>query len=207
MTLPPNPEKISSYFEERARTHGNTPRGADWNSTEAQEIRFSQLLRIVKPNEFFQILDYGSGYGALASFLQRHGYDFRYTGFDLLERVIEETKILFSDVPAIQFTSDPTNLPGVDYTVASGIFNIRLDISDQEWTEYVIRTLDKFNDLSQKGFAFNLLTSYSDPEYTRPDLYYADPCFYFDYCKRHYSRNVALLHDYQLYDFTILVRK
>ena len=41
----------------------------------------------------------------------------------------------------------------------------------------------------------------------RPDLYYADPCELFDRCKRRYSRNVALLHDYDLYEFTILVRK
>jgi hypothetical protein len=29
----------------------------------------------------------------------------------------------------------------------------------------------------------------------------------FDLCKRRYSRNVALLHDYEIYEFTILVRK
>jgi hypothetical protein len=38
-------------------------------------------------------------------------------------------------------------------------------------------------------------------------LYYADPCAIFDLCKRRYSRNVALLHDYGLYEFTIVVRK
>ena len=31
--------------------------------------------------------------------------------------------------------------------------------------------------------------------------------FFFDFCKRNFSRNVALLHDYGLYDFTIIVRK
>lgn len=41
----------------------------------------------------------------------------------------------------------------------------------------------------------------------RDYLYYADPCAVFDYCKRHYSRNVALLYDYQQYEFTSLVRK
>jgi hypothetical protein len=38
-------------------------------------------------------------------------------------------------------------------------------------------------------------------------LYYADPCALFDLCKRRYSKHVALLHDYGLYEFTILVRK
>ncbi len=61
--------------------------------------------------------------------------------------------------------------------------------------------------LSLQGFAFNALTSYSDPEYMRDDLFYADPSWLFDHCKRTYSSQVALLHDYGLYEFTILVRK
>jgi hypothetical protein len=40
----------------------------------------------------------------------------------------------------------------------------------------------------------------------RDHLYYADPGEFFEICKRVYSRNVALLHDYGLYEFTILVR-
>ncbi|REM56201.1 class I SAM-dependent methyltransferase, partial [Mycobacterium tuberculosis] len=49
--------------------------------------------------------------------------------------------------------------------------------------------------------------SYSDASKMRDDLYYADPCALFDLCKRRYSKSVALLHDYGLYEFTILVRK
>jgi hypothetical protein len=41
----------------------------------------------------------------------------------------------------------------------------------------------------------------------RRHLYYADPCYLFDTCKKRFSRNVALLHDYEAYDFTIIVRK
>jgi hypothetical protein len=63
------------------------------------------------------------------------------------------------------------------------------------------------NSLSRAGFAFNALTKYSDAEFMRPDLYYADPLFLFDHCKCRYSKFVALLHDYPLYEFTILVRK
>ncbi len=67
--------------------------------------------------------------------------------------------------------------------------------------------LEKFNSLCRKGFSCNFLTKYSDANRMRSDLYYADPCFLFDYCKRHFSKNIALLHDYQLYDFTLIVRK
>jgi hypothetical protein len=61
--------------------------------------------------------------------------------------------------------------------------------------------------LGTRGFAFNALTLYSDVEKRRPDLHYADPLELFDHCKRTYSRFVTLLHDYPLYEFTILVRR
>ena len=56
-------------------------------------------------------------------------------------------------------------------------------------------------------FAFNCLTSYSDPERMQPYLYYSDPLRLFDHCKRRYARDVALWHDYGAYEFMIVVRK
>ena len=93
-----------------------------------------------------------------------------------------------------------------DYSVASGQFNVRLQHSADAWHAYVVDTLDLLHECSRLGFAFNCLTSYSDPERMRADLHYADPCALFDLCKRRYSRKVALLHDYELYEFTMLVR-
>jgi len=94
-----------------------------------------------------------------------------------------------------------------DYIVASGIFNVKNEIIESEWLYYILSTIEIMNKKSKKGFAFNVLTKYSDKEYMKNYLYYADPLFLFDYCKRNFSRNVALLHDYDLYEFTILVRK
>ena len=71
----------------------------------------------------------------------------------------------------------------------------------------MLRTLEKIDALSRKGFAFNVLTKYSDREFMRDDLYYADPIFLFEHCRRKFSRFVSLIHDYPLYEFTILVRK
>ena len=51
-----------------------------------------------------------------------------------------------------------------------------------------------------------MLTGYSDADKMVPELHYADPCAMFDWCKRELSRHVALLHDYGLWEFTILVR-
>ena len=121
--------------------------------------------------------------------------------------MITKARDLHNSQKDCTFTIRETDLQLADYVVESGVFNIKLSADHEAWTRHVISTLEKMNALSKKGMAFNLLTKYSDPEFKRPDLYYADPCFYFDYCKRHFSSNVALLHDYEIYDFTIIVRK
>ncbi len=204
----PNFEQAKNYFEERLATHGATARGVDWNSETAQELRFAQLMKVIPPGQPFSMIDYGCGYGALAGYLLRLGYPMeKYIGFDVLESMILKARAEYQASSQCVFTSNLSDLTPVDYSIASGIFNLKLETPSDLWTEYVVGELQKMNAFSRKGFSFNMLTSYSDPEYMRPHLYYADPCYLFDYCKRHFSRNVALLHDYEVYDFTIIVRK
>lgn len=204
----PNFEQAKNYFEERLTAHGATAQGVDWNSETAQELRFSQLIKVIPAAQPFSLLDYGCGYGALAGYLLRLGYSMdKYVGFDVLDSMVGKARDVYQAFPQCVFTSNITDLAPVDYSIASGIFNLKLETSFDDWTEYVVSELHKINDLSRKGFSFNMLTKYSDAQYMRPHLYYADPCYMFDYCKRHFSRNVALLHDYEVYDFTIIVRK
>jgi hypothetical protein len=204
----PNYQGAKTYFEERLTQHGATARGVDWNSETAQEIRFSQLSKVIDASQPFSLLDYGSGYGALAGYLLRSGYPMeRYIGFDVLESMAAKGREVFAASPQCIFTSSFDSLAPVDYSIASGIFNLKLDTPFGEWTSYVVGEMHKMDRLSRKGFSVNFLTKYSDPEYMRPHLYYADPCYLFDYCKTHFSRNVALLHDYEVYDFTLIVRK
>ena len=206
MSKIPNLDHVRAYFDKRIQEHGASPRGSDWNSEASQNARFDQLLRLVESTSF-SLLDYGCGYGALADYLAAKGFDVDYYGYDILESAIETARQVHRDHPRRVFFNEKTQLPVCDYTVASGIFNFRGEQSFDDWTEYVLGVLQEFDRFSRRGFASNFLTKYSDTEKMRPDLYYADPLFLFDYCKRHFSRNVALLHDYRLYDFTLLIRK
>ena len=200
--------KIAEYFQGRFDEHGTTPRGADWNSQEAQYVRFAQLAKVIQPDAGFSILDYGSGYGAFAEYLHDFGFNFgHYYGVDILPDVVTKARTGFGDNPHITFETDVNDIPQIDYAVASGVFNIRLDASYEDWTAYVIENLCLLHEKTTRGFASNFLTKYSDPDRMVDRLYYADPGYLFDYCKRHFSKNVALLHDYQLYDFTLIVRK
>lgn len=206
MTEPTNLDQVKSYFDKRIREHGASPRGSDWNSETSQNIRFDQLMKVADSSSF-SILDYGCGYGALANYLASNQLDADYYGFDILESAIETARAAHAGKPRRTFFSDKLQLPVCDYVIASGIFNFRGEQSFDAWTEYTLGVLNEFNQVSKRGFSSNFLTKYSDADKMRDDLYYADPMFLFDYCKRNFSRNVALLHDYNLYDFTLIVRK
>ena len=195
------------YYDKKLGAYGPTPKGVDWNSAQSQELRFEQLLKVCDTSSPFSLNDYGCGYGALAGYLAGKGYQFKYNGFDLSVQMIDAARGKYGNLRHCAFISDEGNLGVADYTVASGIFNVKLQTSDEEWKGYVLHTLGKIAELSKKGFAFNALTKYSDPEFMRDDLFYADPLFLFDYCKRNFSRFVAVLHDYPLYEFTMLVKK
>lgn len=196
---------VNQYYSDKIKVHGATPAGVDWNSTESQELRFEQLSGIIK-QDGFSVLDFGCGFGSLYEYLSKKYLDFRFTGYDISEEMILEAKRQFPPGEKLAWTSDP-DLKEHDYIVASGIFNVRNQVGNDDWLRYILQTLDQMNKLSMKGFSFNVLTSYSDEDKKRDYLYYADPLFLFDYCKKNYSKHVALLHDYPIYEFSILVRK
>jgi len=200
--------EVAGYYAAKLAEHGETPRGVDWNGEDGQMMRFLQLSKIIDDaSSPFSICDLGCGYGALREYLRGKFPSVHYTGVDVSEDMVHAARQRYGDAEDVRFvvSSEPDQL--ADYVVASGIFNVRLGRSDEEWLDYVKATLEVMDRNSRRGFAFNCLTSYSDAEKMRDTLYYADPCLLFDLCKRRYSRNVALLHDYELYEFTILVRK
>lgn len=199
--------EIAQYYSDKLHEFGDNSRGVDWNGEEGQILRFAQLSKVIDGKSGFSINDLGCGYGALYDFLAERHIDFSYTGIDISEKMIEAALMRNGEKLLCRFVHSSAPDRTADYGVASGIFNVRLGKSDTEWKTYIADSLDLLHQTSEKGFAFNCLTAYSDSDKMRDYLYYADPCEIFDMCKRRYSRNVALLHDYDLYEFTILVTK
>jgi SAM-dependent methyltransferase len=199
-------DRVREYYENLLRTHGATARGVDWKSESSQMLRFRQLEHLWEDDPDASLIDYGCGYGALAEYIRSRGHRGAYTGFDIsrdmTSAAVERTRQL-SDC---RWTDDRRQLQPAAYAVASGIFNVKLDVNEDDWRAYVRRSLADLASLGTRGFAFNALTSFSDPDKRRPDLHYADPFELLDDCRRSYSRFVALMHDYPLYEFTVLVR-
>jgi len=199
---------IELYYSEKINSFGPTAQGVDWNSGQAQLLRFKQLCKVISnPEKPFSLTDLGCGYGALYSYLENSKYEFKYLGIDISEKMIMQASDIYRNSKNCSFSVGGVPTSPVDYILASGIFNVRLGQGSQDWVDFMISVLDKVSFFSQKGFAFNCLSSYSDKEKMQDYLYYADPNYLFDMCKKKYSKNIALLHDYGLYEFTLIVRK
>jgi len=198
--------RAAAYYTDKLSVYGATHRGVDWNSVESQELRFEQLLRLCDNGVPIAINDFGCGYGALVDYLVKTDRRFDYLGYDAAPAMIESARRRLAGVAGCAFTADRSELVPRDYTIASGVFNVKLDIGAKDWWAYVARELDGIAGVSRRGFAFNMLTAYSDPARKREDLFYAEPEAVFAHCMSRFSRSVALRHDYGLFEFTVLVR-
>jgi len=201
--------EIASYYKGKLAVYGDTPKGVDWNGEEGQTIRFKQLCKVIlhEERDFFTINDLGCGYGALLDYMKDYYHNFKYFGADICSQMIDTAKNRHLLNSSSEFINTEKLHHLTDYSLASGIFNVRHERTDEEWISYLHNTLNILHENCSHGFAFNCLTLYSEKEKKNDNLYYADPCQLFDFCKKNYSKQVALLHDYGLYEFTIIVRK
>ena len=200
-------QQVRDYYTGKLREFGPTPRGVDWRDGESQEIRFAQLMQICGDARTGSLIELGCGYGALYSYLRRHGWDLDYSGYDLSEEMVHAARATLGADARAKVSVGGRPGESADYCVASGIFNVRFAFSDAQWRRYLLDTLDDMATAARKGFAFNALTRFSDPERMDPRLYYADPGDLLTHCLSTYGRRVSLVHGYGVYEFTILVWK
>ena len=196
---------IDNYYSDKLVKYGASPKGVDWNNEESQLVRFKQLSKIIKTDGAI-VNDIGCGYGKYAEYLVKNHKTIQYMGYDLSIEMIKEALKQFPNNKFYHIT-DLDEINNAEYSIASGIFNVKMNYSNTEWLSYILNSLKQIDMKSDDGFSFNILTKYSEKNYMQNHLYYADPLFFFDYCKQNFSKNVSLIHDYNLYEFTILVRK
>ena len=203
------PSEFHDFYQDRLQNYGASAQGVGWKNQDAQTIRFAQLYKLMDEQLEVSINDLGCGTGDFIHFLSSQRNKFIYRGYDLLPEMIQNARLKFERANHITFQviESAAEILVSDYTIASGIFNIRFTTKDEDWLKEILSTIHIMDTKSIRGFAFNILSKYSDLEFRKNELYYADPGYLFDYCKRNFSKNVALLHDYDQYDFTIIVRK
>ena len=201
-------DKISNLYSDNLTEHGDRSKAVGWPTADSQELRFEKLTQVIpKMTDSFSVNDYGCGYGAHLDYLLQKQYSVAgYNGYDLSEEMLSKSKERLKDFDGdLTLINSSEISTSADFTFVSGTFNVRFESSYEEWKAFIEKTLHMINESSNLGFSFNLLSKYVDWEESH--LFYGDPCYWFDYCKVNFSDQVSLLHDYPLYEWTILVKK
>jgi SAM-dependent methyltransferase len=199
--------EVRSLYSTSLSRYGLDPRSVGWHDDAAQKLRFDKLAYLIDrdaPSTTFTVNDWGCGYGAMFCYLDRWYGDrlAAYTGYDISPEMLAAANSHVAD-PKATFVEADDVLARADYSFASGTFNVRRGAPEGPWNLYVRRMLRRLAAQSARGFAFNLMTSYVD--WRVDDLFYADPADYFTFCRSELSRGVTLMHDYPLYEWTMIV--
>ena len=200
---------VANLYSSSLKAHGLTPKGVGWKDEESQRLRFEKLAQVIDvrtTDKGISVNDLGCGYGAMFRYLNEipSVQLTRYYGYDISEEMLTVARQFVAD-PRAEFIQSSRVTREADYSFVSGTFNVKMEASNELWIEYMKEMLMNLAAMSVRGFAFNILTTYVD--WKQEDLYYADPFMFFDFCKRNISRYVSLLHDYPLFEWTMIVRK
>jgi SAM-dependent methyltransferase len=198
--------EVIAYYSSKLSTHGPTSQGVDWNGGASHDMRHRQFLRLLGGDREAAVLDLGCGFGDFFRFLRAEGYRGSFIGYDIAADMIAEASRLYKEA-GCDWRVGAEPFETVDFAIASGIFNVKGDVPVETWVRYVHHTIDTLARIGRRGFAFNVLSLSSDPERRTPTLYYADPGEMLSHCLQRYGRSVALLQDYGLYEFTLIVRR
>jgi SAM-dependent methyltransferase len=199
--------EVERLYTSGLERFGAEPRSVGWNDEASQRLRFAKLAQLLvpAPSRPITVNDIGCGYGSLFGFLDElDGVELAgYHGYDISAPMLERARQATDARAELVQSGVPTRV--ADYSFASGPFNVKGGCDDGAWEAHVIDIVRAMARTSRIGFAFNLLTSYVD--FRQENLFYADPGTFFAYCKREISPRVALLHDYPLYEWTMLVHQ
>ena len=202
-------EPVLSGYEHQLALYGADPRALFWKDGERQTRRFQNLSRLFADDDRrggITVTDFGCGYGAFFDFLKgRPVMDgSRYIGVDLSAKMIDEARRRIRD-PRASFQRHMILTEDTDYTFACGTYNMSMGADRGEWADYVKASLAQLWSRTHKGLGFNMLSAGAAQQY--PDLYYAHPGEFVDFCAGHLSPDVSLSDDRPLPDWTIFVRR
>lgn len=201
-------QMVERYYASKLARYGATPLGVDWSCAPTQELRFVKLLNVCDFRAPFSLNDIGCGYGALLGFLRRRhkSPSVDYLGLDLSEDMISQARALWINRRRSRFAVGHEADRNADYSVASGIFNVKLSATTDEWEIFIEHTLDQMGATSRRGFAANFLKILPNQYGGPAELYRSHISRWQKYCHAQYSAHVDVLEHHAGREFTLLVR-
>ncbi|CCG56338.1 methyltransferase type 11 [Brachyspira pilosicoli WesB] len=144
----------------------------DWESEEAQNLRFKALIEHFNMNGNV-LLDVGCGVGSLAEYIDKNNINLYYIGIDIMPEMVERAKSknyknINPQFMTMDFFKKTDIKDDVDYIYTSGIFNLNLGNNE----EFLKEAIEAFLLAARKGVCFNLLDISCKEKYGDKYYYY-----------------------------------
>jgi SAM-dependent methyltransferase len=200
-----NKDKISNFYKKNFNAYGDSFESVGWGDVSSQYLRFQKLTDgLIK--EGSSILDYGCGLGHFVDYLEnQHLKKYQYVGIDLCDSFIKHAMQKYHSKKNINFYTGDISQKNLrnhsfDIAIASGVFSLK-----QENIEtYTFQTLSKMFELVDESVSVNFLTKHCDYELEK-NIHHDPSAILKEAFK--ITSNLRLLHDYELYEFTLILNK
>lgn len=200
-----NHQEIIKFWEKRVDKYGLNYKAMAYGSRKTQYGKFKILSEVGNLNNK-SILDVGCGFGDLYCYLRLKKLKVKYTGYDIVPKVIELAK---KKQPRLNLkTVDILKTKGknkFDYVLSTG-FNCRKSHSCSN-TLLEKAMIKRMFELCKIGAAISLQSCYSPVYSPKSPGYFSRPERLFKYCMNKITKRTVLRHDYMPHDFTLYLYK
>jgi len=191
---------LKNFYTSLYKKYGYDSRSTGY-SVEGQQVRYGVLSQLGDVNNK-TILEVGSGLGHFYQFLKKRFKSFDYTGYDINENFVKETRDRIG--PFFEnrnILMDPVK-DKFDFVFSIGILNTK--IKDNEATTKEL--MERLYQACKKIAALSMTSIYVDKDYIHDHMFYYDPSSILRFA-RQLSKKVLLIHDYLPHDFTVVLKK
>lgn len=189
--------RIIERYNARIAASGASFAALNSGTEDRRELRF-RILTEVGITSGSSVLDLGCGLGDFSGFLDGHGIDVDYTGYDINPQLVEEARARYPGrtFEVRDILQQP--FPDFDYIVSTSCFNLRMtEMDNYVFAEEILR---RCHGHARSGVSIDFLTSYVDA--TSAEGFHYEPERIFAVAKR-LTKRVCLRHDYPLFEFNI----
>lgn len=169
-------------------------------------IRYERLCQVIGPESHFSLHDIGFGLGHLYEHLKIRycEREITYSGSEVVPGFVEHCKAHYPEgrFELYDLSLGPRD-ERYDYLIFGGTFYHLIDNDPDAMREFMHRLLKNAWEMSERGLAFNVITSFV--EYEKPGLYYPDLPELMCFVARELSRYFVIDHATPLFEATICV--
>jgi SAM-dependent methyltransferase len=208
--MPVDTRILSREIETSVTERGLSPQSI-WmdkqDSLEKGARRCDAMFRAVDGRNSFTVLDVGCGPGYAIPFLEgKFGAAFSgYLGVDVSEMLISAARARW---PRYEFAvrdivADPLPELSYDHVVLNGVITAKFNLPYTEMEQFAMTLLSAAWQSAKVCLSFNVMNTHVD--WQRDDLFHWPMDSAAAFCVKHLCRNINVLADYGLYEYTVQV--